>query len=84
MDINARQIESQDFNYLNQAETYQYSADQLERVKSSAAVGAQQRIAHNSPQWLSAPGTPAASPSDGASPATPDRAFIRRKPDSKF
>ena len=38
MDINARQIESLDFNYLNQAETYQYSADQLERVKSSAAV----------------------------------------------
>ncbi|MBR0036514.1 MAG: hypothetical protein IJP70_02610 [Bacteroidales bacterium] len=38
MNINARQIEALDFNYLNQAETYQYNADQLARVKSSAAI----------------------------------------------
>ena len=38
MDINARQIESLDFNYLDQSETYQYSVDQLARVKASAAI----------------------------------------------
>lgn len=38
MDINARQIEALDFNYLNQAETFQYSTDQLARAKSSTAI----------------------------------------------
>ena len=38
MDKNARQIEAIDFNYLNQAETYQYSVDQLARAKSSSAI----------------------------------------------
>ena len=38
MDIKARQLEGIDFNYLNQAETYQYSIDQLARVKASEAI----------------------------------------------
>ena len=38
MDINARQIEALDFNYLDQSETYQYSVDQLARVKLNAAI----------------------------------------------
>lgn len=38
MDINAKQLEALDFNYLNQAETFQYSTDQLARAKSSTAI----------------------------------------------
>lgn len=38
MDVNARQIDALDFNYLDQSETYQYSVDQLARVKASAAL----------------------------------------------
>lgn len=38
MDINARQIDSLDFNYLSQAETYHYSTEQLARAKSSSAI----------------------------------------------
>lgn len=34
MDINARQIDALDFNYLDQSETYQYSVDQLARAKA--------------------------------------------------
>ena len=38
MNVNAKQIEALDFNYLDQSETYQYSVDQLARVKSSPAL----------------------------------------------
>ena len=38
MDINARQIDALDFNYLDQQDTYQYSIDQLARVKSNQAI----------------------------------------------
>ena len=38
MDINARQIDYLEFNYLDQSETYQYSVDQLSRVKANAAL----------------------------------------------
>ncbi len=38
MNINARQIEALDFNYLDQQETYQYSVNQLSRVKACAAI----------------------------------------------
>ena len=38
MDINARQIDALDFNYLDQSETYQYSVDQLSRAKASMAL----------------------------------------------
>ena len=38
MNINARQIDALDFNFLSQAETYQYSIDQLTRAKSSSAI----------------------------------------------
>lgn len=38
MNINARQIEAVNFNYLSQAETYQYITDQLARVKSGSAI----------------------------------------------
>ena len=38
MDINARQIDALDFNYLDQSETYQYSVDQLSRAKASTAL----------------------------------------------
>ena len=38
MDINARQLGSLDFKYLDQSETYQYCTDQLVRAKSSQAI----------------------------------------------
>ena len=38
MNKDARQIESLDFNYLSQAATYQYSTEQLARVKASSAI----------------------------------------------
>lgn len=38
MDINARQIGYLEFNYLDQSETYQYSVDQLSRVKACAPL----------------------------------------------
>ena len=38
MDINARQLENLDFNYLDQSETYQYNENQLARAKSCAAI----------------------------------------------
>ena len=38
MDINARQIDALDFNYLDQAETYQYMVDQLARTKASSPL----------------------------------------------
>lgn len=38
MDINAKQIDALDFNYLDQAETYQYMVDQLARAKASAPL----------------------------------------------
>ena len=38
MNINARQIEALDFNYLDQQETYQYSVNQLARVKANPAI----------------------------------------------
>ena len=38
MNINAKQIEALDFNYLDQAETYQYMVDQLARAKASTPL----------------------------------------------
>lgn len=38
MDINARQIEPLDYNYLEMDKTLQYSKDQLDRVKANAAL----------------------------------------------
>ncbi len=38
MDLNARQLEGLDFNYLDQSETYQYNENQLQRAKGSAAI----------------------------------------------
>lgn len=38
MDINARQLDALDFNYLDQSETYQYNENQLVRAKGSAAI----------------------------------------------
>ena len=38
MDINARQIDALDFNYLDQQETYHYFSDQLVRAKSNQAI----------------------------------------------
>ena len=38
MDINARQLDALDFNFLDQSETYQYSVDQLARAKANAAI----------------------------------------------
>ena len=38
MNINAKQIEALDFNYLDQAETYQYMVDQLSRAKASTPL----------------------------------------------
>ena len=52
MNINARQIDSLDFNYLNQAESYQYSVDQLSRVKGSTAIMSKLQVEVN--DWESA------------------------------
>lgn len=38
MDKNAKQIDVLDFNYLDQSEVYQYSVDQLSRVKACAPL----------------------------------------------
>ena len=38
MDINARQLDALDFNYLDQSETYQYNENQLLRAKGCAAI----------------------------------------------
>jgi hypothetical protein len=44
MDINAKQLEALDFNYLNQAETFQYSSHPA--AGRTAVAGAYQALRH--------------------------------------